>query len=226
MGFVEEHTRWLQHHLKHRSGERKGRLERGHGHGEMMFLERVWWQIFGNLDDLHPEYEVSDWRGRPYFLDLVWMPGDGRCKFAFEIKGFGPHVQQTDRIRYRQELNRETYLQVLGFKVIAIPYDDLAEQPALTISLLKMLLSPYLSSRDLDNGYSRLERDVLMLALRSNKPLRPIDLVEELTINRRTAVQALHSLTAKGRFRALQSTNGIRVKRYEYIHAFSDTWRW
>jgi hypothetical protein len=23
-----------------------------------MFLERVWWPIFGNLNDLHPEYEV------------------------------------------------------------------------------------------------------------------------------------------------------------------------
>ncbi|WP_317972567.1 hypothetical protein [Paenibacillus sp. CCS19] len=146
MRFIEEHAKWLQHHLKSRSGERKGRLERGHGHGETMFLERVWWPVFGNLDDLHPEYEVCDWRGRPYFLDLVWMPGDGRCKFAFEIKGFGPHVQQTDRIRYRQELNRETYLHVLGYKVIAIPYDDLAEQPDLTISLIKMLLSPYLSS--------------------------------------------------------------------------------
>lgn len=212
MGFVEEHTKWLQHHLKRRNGERRGRLERGHGHGEKMFLERVRWPVFGSLEDLHPEYEVTDWRGRPYFLDLVWMLADGRCKFAFEIKGFGPHVQQTDRIRYRQELNRETYLQVLGYKVVAIPYDDLAEQPELTISLLKMLLSPYLSSRKIDNEYSRLERDVLMLAHRSNKPLRPVDLVKELSINHRTAVQTLQSLTTKGKFKALQLGRSTRVE--------------
>jgi hypothetical protein len=193
----------------------------------MMFLGRVWWPIFGSFDGLHPECEVSDWRGRPYFLDLVWTPvGDGKCKFAFEIKGFGPHVQQTDRIRYRQELNRETYLHVLGFKVVAIPYDDLAEQPELTISLLKMLLSPYLSPRYLDGVYSRLERDVLMMAIRSNKPLRPADLVLELAINRRTAVRALQSLTEKGRFRALQLGKSARVTRYEYIHSVADSWRW
>ncbi|WP_127531124.1 hypothetical protein [Paenibacillus kobensis] len=95
--FEKRHADWLEGHRKKRKGERRGRLERGHGHGEKLFLERVWWTIFGNLDGLHPEYEVADWRGRPSFIDLVWIRG--QYKFAFEIKGYGPHVQNTDRTR-------------------------------------------------------------------------------------------------------------------------------
>ena len=54
MGFVEEHKKWLEYHLNRRKGERKNRLERGHNHGEQMFLEKVWWPMFGKLDHLHP----------------------------------------------------------------------------------------------------------------------------------------------------------------------------
>ncbi|MFD2876002.1 RAP domain-containing protein [Paenibacillus rhizoplanae] len=75
-------------------------------------------------------------------MDFVWKPG--QVKFAIEIKGYGPHVQNTDRTRYRQELNRETYLQIAGYRVIAVPYDDLESAPEQTISLLKALLTPCL----------------------------------------------------------------------------------
>lgn len=64
MGFVTAHQAWLDKHVQSREGERKGRLERGHGHGERLFLEKVWWPLFGHFDHLHPEYEVADWRGQ------------------------------------------------------------------------------------------------------------------------------------------------------------------
>ncbi|MNJ24078.1 hypothetical protein D3C77_184820 [compost metagenome] len=63
MTFVEAHTAFIQDHLSRRIGERRSRLERGHGHGEVLFAENIWWPLKGNFDDLHPEYEVLDWRG-------------------------------------------------------------------------------------------------------------------------------------------------------------------
>jgi hypothetical protein len=224
MGFTEEHTKWLEYHIQRRSGERRSRLERGHGHAEQMFLERVWWSIFGNLNDLHPEYEVADWRGRPYFIDFAWLPG--QCKFAMEVKGFGPHVQQTDRIRYRHELDRETFLQILGFRVVSIPYDNLESEPMLSINLLKSLLSPYMAASLRDQRYTRLERDTLSIALRMSKPVRPVDLVKELEINRRTAVLCLQSLCKKGKFRPILSGNETKVNRYEFVRSFTDDWVW
>lgn len=222
MRFAEQHGKWLDRHLRGRRGERKGRLERGHGHGEKIFLEKVWWPIFGNLDNLHPEYEIPDWRGNPYFVDFVWI--QGQCKFAFEVKGYGPHVQNTDRIRYRRELNRETYLQVLGYRVVAVPYDDLEEHPQLIISLLKSLLSPYVAVRTHDKVYTRLEKEALLLAASSVKPIHPIQLQRVLKDGHRTIIRTLTGLCEKGKLKPIASAGGGRVVQYEYIPSIHDNW--
>ncbi|WP_339254642.1 hypothetical protein [Paenibacillus sp. FSL P2-0136] len=226
MGFAEEHQRWLEYHKKRRTGERLDRLDRGHRHGEQMFVERVWWPIFGKLDDLHPEYEVADWRGRPYFVDFVWKPG--QVKFAIEIKGYGPHVQNTDRTRYRQELNRETYLQIAGYRVIAIPYDDLESAPEQTISLLKALLTPSLlkTSSEGCSQFTRIERDILRMASRMNGMIRPVDVVKGLGVNRRTARKYINILCEKGKFKPVLAQDSSRVCRYELIHSFIDSEIW
>ncbi|WP_342477210.1 RAP domain-containing protein [Paenibacillus sp. FSL H7-0350] len=226
MGFAEEHQRWLEYHKKRRAGEHLDRLDRGHRHGEQMFVERVWWPIFGNLDDLHPEYEVADWRGRPYFVDFVWKPG--QVKFAIEIKGYGPHVQNTDRTRYRQELNRETYLQIAGYRVIAIPYDDLESAPEQTISLLKALLTPCLLKQRAEGGrqYTRIERDILHMASRMNGMIRPVDVVKGLGINRRTATKHLTTLCDKGKFKPVLTPGSNRICRYELVQSMMDSEIW
>ncbi|MEK4008636.1 hypothetical protein [Paenibacillus sp. FSL H3-0333] len=226
MGFAEEHQRWLEYHKKRRTGERLDRLDREHRHGEQMFVERVWWPIFGKLDDLHPEYEVADWRGRPYFVDFVWKPG--QVKFAIEIKGYGPHVQNTDRTRYRQELNRETYLQIAGYRVIAIPYDDLESAPEQTISLLKALLTPSLlkTSSEGSSQFTRIERDILRMASRMNGMIRPVDVVKGLGVNRRTARKYINILCEKGKFKPVLAQDSSRVCRYELIHSFIDSEIW
>ncbi|KWX85817.1 hypothetical protein AMQ83_22570 [Paenibacillus riograndensis] len=226
MGFAEEHQKWLDSHKKRRTGERLDRLVRGHGHGEKMFVERVWWPIFGHMDNLHPEYEVSDWRGRPYFVDFVWK--SGQVKFAFEIKGYGPHVQNTDRTRYRQELNRETYLQIAGYRVVAVPYDDLEAAPELTISLFKSLLAPCMLKNAEGGGrpYTRLESDILRLAARWNGSIRPVDLVNELGVNPRTVKKLMNALCEKGKFRPIPAPGSSRVCRYEYIHSFMEDELW
>ncbi|MNM93817.1 hypothetical protein D3C81_1062030 [compost metagenome] len=225
MGFKEVHSRWLTNHLKRRTGERKSRLERGHAHGEQLFLEKIWWPLFGHFESLHPEYEILDWRGRPYFVDFVWK--SGQVSYAFEVKGYGPHVQNTDRIRYRQELNRETFLQIAGYRVVSIPYDDLEQCPELTISLLRSLLAPY-SALKMHGGheYSRLELDILRKAIHSDGAIRPIDLVNELKINHRTVRKYMAILCEKGKFRSVASGKSRRVCRYDYIHSVNDAQLW
>lgn len=223
MGFETMHEQWLKSHLKRRSGERKNRLQRGHGHGERLFLQQVWWPLFGHFDHLHPEYEASDWRGQPYFVDFAWIRG--QCRFAFEIKGYGPHVQQTDRLRYRRELNRETFLQTLGFRVVSIPYDDLEESPEMTKFLLKTLLAPYITAKERGN-YARVEREVIRLALLTGRPIRPIDIARELSINRRTAVKTLKQLCSKGKLRPIVRGASGRISRYEWVHSIEDESLW
>lgn len=223
MGFEEMHEQWLLSHLKRRTGERRGRLQRGHGHGERLFLQRVWWPLFGHFDDLHPEYEVVDWRGYPYYIDFAWIRG--QCRFAFEIKGYGAHVLNADRTRYRRELNRETFLQTLGYRVVSIPYDGLEDSPEMTRFLLKSLLAPFVSTGTASH-YSRVEREVLRFAMLAGRPIRPIDIVREFTINSRTAVKMLRQLCSKGKLRPIVRGASGRVTRYEWVRSLEDDSIW
>lgn len=42
MSFEKAHTEFIQYHLEQRTGERRGRLERGHKEAEMLFCRNVW----------------------------------------------------------------------------------------------------------------------------------------------------------------------------------------
>ena len=221
MGFAEEHEKWFKHHLQSRSGERRDRLKRGHNHGEKLFLQKVWWPLFGHFDGLHPEYEVADWRGMKFFVDLLWSIGNVRI--AFEIKGYGSHVEQTDRTRYRRELNRELFLQGLGFLVVSIPYDELEENAELVKSFVKMIVAPYLGEGlQKQTRERRLEGELMRLAMRSGRVVRPADAVRELGIDQKTAVKYLRRLCDKGKFRAVPAGRSGRVSRYEYTGSFLD----
>jgi very-short-patch-repair endonuclease len=59
-----------------------------------LLLQNVWWPLFDNFDDLHPEYEVYDWNRKSQFL---W-PG--------------------------YSLNRDTFLSGLGWRIIHFSFDD------------------------------------------------------------------------------------------------------
>lgn len=63
---------FLANHLANREGERYRRLQEGHGHAEQLFLQQVWWPAFGGFTDLHPEYEVKDFRDGTRFLDFAF----------------------------------------------------------------------------------------------------------------------------------------------------------
>jgi hypothetical protein len=45
MGFREEYEHWLGEHVKRRKGERLDALKRGHGYGNRLFIEEVWWPL-------------------------------------------------------------------------------------------------------------------------------------------------------------------------------------
>lgn len=217
MNFEQAHQRWLTEHLMRRSGERKGRLERGHQHGEKLFLEKVWWPVVGNFDHLHPEYEIRDWKRRSYFVDFAWLPG--HVKVAFEIKGYGPHVRDMDRIRYCEELNREIYLQSMGFRVVSFPYDDVERHSELCTALLRMFLSRYqprpASVRDeFRHPYAK---QIVLLAFQLAGPIRPMDVKKHLRINFRTAVRYLRLLCRMGWLQPVYSGHGNRVMKYELV---------
>lgn len=216
MNFETAHDAFIQHHLKMRSGERKGRLERGHREAEKLFCQNVWWPLRMSFDDLHPEFEVLDWRGLSYFCDFAFLTPYTRL--VIEIKGFGPHVRDMDRNKYCNELNRETFLSAMGYQVISFAYDDVANRPEICKTLLRMLFSRYQSESSPVSVDSIVEREIIRLAFKLARPLRPIDVENHLNINHRSAVRMLHSLSTKGIFIPFTGPGGKHVVKYELQH--------
>ncbi|HUC93034.1 MAG TPA: hypothetical protein VMS09_13595 [Paenibacillus sp.] len=213
--FEKAYAAFIQRHLERRSGERKGRLERGHGHAERLFAENIWWPLKGNFDDLHPEFEVFDFRGNSYFGDYGYLPG--YLKFIWEVKGFGPHVRDMDRKSYSKELNRETFLQAMGFRVVSFAYDDVAHRPEVCISLLRMLLGRFQPAEAPVDRAVLAEKEVLRLAVQLVRPIRPIDVAAHFRLNHRTAVGMLQSLCAKGWLRPERKGKEVKVLAYELV---------
>lgn len=213
MGFEAAHSDFIQNHIIQRTGERRGRLERGHREAEMLFCRNVWWPLRGNFNDLHPEFEVLDWRGISYFCNFAWLPG--YVKLIIEIKGYGPHVRDMDRQKYCNELNRETFLSAMGYQVISFAYDDVAQRPELCMTLLRMVFSRYHSAAATNDLETITEREIIRLSIILARPLRPIDIVRQIDINHRTAVKLLQTLCTKGYFTTIAGKEGRHIVRYE-----------
>ncbi|KAA1191351.1 hypothetical protein BSK65_00190 [Paenibacillus odorifer] len=218
MGFEREHNEWLCNHLKQRKGERLDALKRGHGYGNRLFVERVWWPLAGHFHGLHPEYEVKDWRGRSYFVDILWEIGASRI--AFEIMDYGSHG--TERSKYRMDLNRGLFLQSQDCTVLYISLDELKENPSFILSALRNILFSYLlaeksAKTTVERAYSRIERDLMRAAIRHHRVLRPADAARELELHTMTIIKYCRQLVDKGKFRPVARGSSQRIIYYEYI---------
>lgn len=218
MGFKSEHEQWLSSHIKRRKGERLDALKRGHGYGNRLFVEQIWWPLAGHFHGLHPEYEVKDWRGRSYFVDILWDVGASRI--AFEIMDFGSHG--TDRSKYRMDLNCGLFLQSQDCTVLYISLDELKENPSFILSALRNILFPYLSAGKsakptADRAYSKIERDLMRASIRHQRVLRPADAARELEMHTMTVIKYCRMLVDKGKFRPVARGTSQRIIYYEYI---------
>jgi hypothetical protein len=218
MSYSEEHERWIKRHMAIRKGDRLDALKRGHGYGNQLFAERIWWPLVGHFLGLHPEYEVKDWRGRSYFVDFMWLVGSMRI--VFEIMDYGSHG--TDRTKYRQDMNRGLYLQAQDCLVYCISLDELKENPSFVLSVLRSIIAPYLAAVNGGTGvverqYGKVERELMRIAIRNNRVIRPIDAARELELNNHTVIKYCRQLARKGKFRAVERGEAKRVNYYEYI---------
>lgn len=201
MDFEQAHNAWIERHLSLRSGERKGRLARGHRYAEKLLLQNVWWPLFGNFEHLHPEYEVYDWNRKSQFLDFAFLPPFGR--FGLEVDGFQSHVKEMDREKFSYALNRDTFLTGMGWKMIHFSFDDVQQRPEVCIMLLQMLIGPYLIRSRSAGPITAAEKDVLQLAWSLGRPIRAKDVADACQVNYRTARKRLQALVHLGALRPI-----------------------
>lgn len=216
-GFESAHAAFLQHHMHLRSGERRGRLERGHQYAEKLFLEKVWWPLVGNFEHLHPEYEIYDWNRRSQFLDFAFITGNGD-RIGIECDGFQSHIKDMDRERFSYALNRDTFLAGMGWRMLHFAFDDIQNRPEVCRMLLQMSVMPMMIGTSATPKLTPMQKDVLKLAWRSGRAIRPKDVMEVYRINFRTARNHLNILVEHRLLKPVG--DGKYVRYYEIVGGF------
>lgn len=219
MLFEQAHSMFIERHTSARHGERQGRMLRGHSYAEKLFLQNVWWPLFESLEDLHPEYEIYDWNRKSQFLDYAFLPQNG-ARFGIECDGYQSHIKDVDRDKFSYALNRDTFLTGMGWRMLHFSFDDIQRRPEVCRMLLQMVLAPYLTRRTAAEDLLSDEKDVLRLAWRIARPLRPKDVTDYFHINFRTARKLLIALSEKGLLTPVISKD--RVRYYEVSPMRSD----
>lgn len=214
MEFEQAYEQFMRFHIERRTGERKGRLLSRNFHGEKLFLKNIWIPLKGNLDHLHPEYEIMDWRGRSYFIDYAWK-SPWNITFLLEIKGFAKHVRDMDRNGFNNDTNRELFLQAIGFRVLSFSYDDVSDRPDLCITLLRLYFSQFQAGDAPTKPILLGEKEVIRLAIRLARPFRPIDVSRHLDIDHRTTMKLLRQLIEKGWISLVLRGTGKRAVLFE-----------
>lgn len=218
MGFREEHEKWVQNHLARRAGERRDALVRGHGFGNRLFVEKVWWPLLGHFAGLHPEFEVLDWRQRSYFVDFMWIVGGHH--WVIEVMDYGSHGK--DRSKYRMDLNRALFLQSLGYGYIEVSLDELKDNPGFVLTMLRSILAPYLhlvrgDGEAVRHPFGKIERQLMRWAMLHERVIHPVKAANDLQLHKQTVIKYCRQLVAKGKLRAVPSGRTGKVYRYEYL---------
>ncbi|WP_308634965.1 hypothetical protein [Paenibacillus silvisoli] len=119
MSFEVEHEKWVKKHIAKRQGERRDALRRGHGYGNRMFVDKIWWSLMGHFTGLHPEYEVRDSRGRSYFVDFMWIVGEHHFVIAMLRSILAPYLAaSSEQHKYRKIERQFMRLAIRDHRVI------------------------------------------------------------------------------------------------------------
>ncbi|KRF18723.1 hypothetical protein ASG93_10515 [Paenibacillus sp. Soil787] len=207
------HENYLSQHLAIRTGERLRRLKEGHGHAEKAFLHQVWWQAFSNFNDLHPEYEVKDFRDGTRFLDFAFLRHS--LKLAIEIDGYGAHSSQISRSQFADQCNRQNHLIIDGWKILRFSYDDVKDRPRMCEQTLQQFMGRYLGGTLPQNfSMSYIEKEVFRYALTLSRSLTPQDVCDVLHVEKQKARHILKDMLKKDLIQiAGKGTERIRTYR-------------
>jgi len=213
----ETHDKWLEGHIVARGAEseRRRRLAEGLGHAECEFIEKIWWPIVGSLDDLHPEYEVSDSKDGSRFLDFAYIRSNHRV--CIEIDGYGAHQRNASRRVFGDDRFRQNDLVLDDWVVLRFAYDDLQDRPRQCQQYIGQMLGKLfgLGVQRLDEqNLSLNEREIIRWALRrgAESSFTPKEIIRLLGVSHPTIRRYVRNLVQQ---KLLEHASGVkRVRSY------------
>jgi hypothetical protein len=210
MEFEEEYQGFMSAHLEARSGERLRRLQEGHKHAEILFLEQVWWPLFHHFRHLHPEYEVNDFKDGKRYLDFAYIRP--AIRICFEIDGYGPHLKNISRWQFSDSLERQNQLVIDGWTVIRFSYDQVKEKPRRCQQIVQQVIGRWVGDELDQTTLSLVEKEVLRVAIRKGEAISPKEVEMYLKLSDKTVKKILSQLVDK---KMLMPASGVvRIRSY------------
>jgi Predicted transcriptional regulator containing an HTH domain and an uncharacterized domain shared with the mammalian protein Schlafen len=209
--FEREYAEMMARAIKESRGERRRRLLEKHGHAEKL-LAYVWWQVFGSLKHLHPEYEIIDLRGVTRFADYAYLPSR-TFGLLLEADGFGAHWRDISRWKFDDNDERQNLLLIDEWKLLRFSYDGLNEKTARCKQTILMAMAkwgrPVGGEQVTLNVY---ERAILHFSQSlGGEKFTTSQIAKEFEVTRKTISRHLDSLVEKNQLSAIISPKGRRT---------------
>lgn len=211
MDFTEASDSFIEMHQNMRSGTRLRRIRSGLGHAELKFLRKVWWPMFSHFENLHPEYEVEDYKEGYRYIDFAYIAG--YFKVAIEIDGYGTHARNMSKWQFAEECHRQNLLIVDGWHLLRFSYDSIEGEARLCQQTIQQVLGRWQQTGMLADSLSISEREIVRLASRSAIPITPVNISKHLQVCTKSAHRLLHGLTGRNWLRP--ASGHVRITSYE-----------
>jgi hypothetical protein len=161
-----------------------------------LFLENVWWPAIGNFADLHPEFEISDFKDGLRFIDFAFFIFAFRI--AIEIDDYGTHIQKVSRWQHSDHCLRQNHLTMDGWKILRFTYDDIKDRPRMCIQIIQQLIGKLSGTQIIPYEQITIEeKELISLSLRLDRNMTPKDVCAFLKIKQEKARKLLHNLLEK-----------------------------
>lgn len=217
MEFDDAYAVLLRDRTSGRSPMAAQRLADGLGKAESLFLRRVWWPAYGHFDNLHPEYEVDDFKDRHRYIDFAYiLPA---FKIAIEIDGIDSHWRSISQEQFTDHCQRQNDLVIDGWNVLRFTYDQVERNPRAcqqTIALLIGKLSG--EARGRMEELSVLDRAIIHAATLTDHPLVPEQVARDCRVSQRTASRHLHDLAERDWLKPLSGSRRFSAYRLHPSH--------
>mgnify|MGYP002404263232 CR=1 FL=1 len=196
MNFEQAYDKWMRQHLASRTGERLRRLQEGHAFGEKLFLTNAWYPAVGHFDDLHPEYEVFDYRDGSRFLDHAFIRPPH--KINWETDPYGTHLKNISRRDYDDGLDRQNTLVLDGWKIFRFSIDQLKDQPRKCQQFVQQVMGRLYGGNIERPAVSLKQREIVRMAAYRKEPITARDVCQLLQVGVKHARQLLKELVHLG----------------------------
>lgn len=207
--FEAQYESWLRSQMTSSGGERSRRLAEER-HAEELFLKSVWWPAVGQLEHLHAEYEINDYKDGQRFLDFAYLRDP--YKICFEIDGYGPHHRDADRRQFADNLMRQNHLILDGWIVIRFSYDDVKSKPRQCQQFIQQLFGKLFSLAP-DTNLTLQQKEILRYMSITQKPVSPKEIKELLHVGNKAARLRLRELVEK-KLLVSASSGSTRIRAY------------